>query len=64
MRPILGSHCGSHGEQHEHGSSSHVEAAMHGDSLIAKRDYWVMVPLAATMNAKPGSSPLPGVVVF
>ena len=26
--------------------------------------YWVMVPFGATLNANPGSSPLPGVVAF
>jgi hypothetical protein len=26
--------------------------------------YWEIVPFGATVNANPGSSPLPGVIVF
>jgi hypothetical protein len=32
--------------------------------FLESRDYWLIVPFGATLNAKPGSSPFPGVVAF
>lgn len=37
---------------------------MRSPPLADSADYWLVVPLAATVKAYPGSSPFPGVVVF